>query len=191
MALKEGKTMQDKELNELVKQIEVAYRNDNKKWNIRLTQINPEYVREVMLEHKIGLQCDKCLKKKYGRYCCKEHGKYYREITDCFYGKNYPIVIATYPRTKQGFTKDIKVECVSCKKKQGWYSMSIDHIKPITKGGLEFDRENMQFMHLPCNIRKYNHTEEEIAEKARVAKMQQKLPSFPPYTKVQGFHEES
>ena len=161
--------METEELNELTKQIEIAYRNDNKKWNIRLTQIHPEHIREIMLKYKIGLLCSKCLKKKhYERYCCTEHSKYYREITSSFYGKNYPITIMAHTPCKE-------VECASCKEKQDWHELSIDHITPITKGGLEFDRQNLQFMHLSCNIRKYNHTEEELLEKRKTISKQHHL----------------
>ena len=41
------------------------------------------------------------------------------------------------------------------------HEFSKDHILPITRGGLEFDRENIQWMCLPCNIEKSDRTQQE------------------------------
>lgn len=152
-------------INLLCKRIELAYRKDKKYWNIRLSQINPDVVRKTMKKHRIGLQCKKCLNKGGGRYCSSAHSTYYRSITDQFYGIPYPIELATVGYDNQGFLKLDKVKCAGCKKENSWTSMSKDHIIPITKGGLEFDRNNIQWMHLSCNIRKYNYTESEIIQK--------------------------
>lgn len=37
--------------------------------------------------------------------------------------------------------------------------VAIDHIRPISKGGAEWALENMQVLHLACNIRKSNKWE--------------------------------
>jgi len=152
-----------KEINDIVVQIEIAYRNEKNLWNRRLRQINPSEVRRIMFYYKIGIQCEKCLLKSDSeRYCCKEHSEYYTAITNSFYGTNYPFIYDTFPR-KDGFVdSEVKVKCPICGHQYLWSTMSIDHIVPITKGGLEFDRNNLQFMCLKCNIRKYNHTAKEL-----------------------------
>jgi 5-methylcytosine-specific restriction endonuclease McrA len=46
------------------------------------------------------------------------------------------------------------------------HDFSKDHIVPVTKGGLEFDRENIQWMCLHCNIKKGNATPEDESHDA-------------------------
>ena len=129
-----------------------------------------------MQNNKIGMQCEKCLNKKTeGRYCSPEHSIYYRRISSQMYGKEYPFDYETL-REKDGCAI---VSCVVCGKKLPYDQMSIDHILPISKGGLEFDRENLQWMCLPCNLRKHNKVED---------KKQRKLADspIPPAPKVAG-----
>ena len=144
-----------KEINAIVKDVETKYRDKKNKWNKRIVQINPSAVREIMLENKIGLQCEKCLTKEDAqRYCSKEHSKYYIKITNSTYGTIYPFELDTFPKGKYGYIKRKIVKCPNCEIHRAWSEMSIDHIIPIANGGLEFDRENLQFMCLECNIRK-------------------------------------
>ena len=118
------------ELNELVKQIETIYRTTKSGWNnSRLGSIPAADVRKIIWKHKIGFICRYCLVDFRGRYCCPAHSKYYRTINMEFYGRQSP-----------------------------WTGIgegdSIDHITPISIGGLEFDRDNLQWMDLAENIRK-------------------------------------
>lgn len=154
----------------------MAYRIANCKTNCRLREIRPCEIRKIMREHTLGMQCIKCLNKlDSNRYCCKEHADYYRAITNCFYGTNYPHDIDTAPRDPEGYITIYKVVCKACGKEAEWGIMSIDHIHPITKGGLEFDRDNLQWMCLVCNIKKSNHTEEDRIKKEKIRNAQQKL----------------
>ena len=160
--------MKAKEYNAIVVQIETAYRNDNNLWNVRLHQINPREVRKIMLKHNIGMQCEKCLLKTDSeKYCCPEHSTYYGYITGSCYGTPKPFGHWT------GNNWDIPIKCALCGKEKLKSYMSIDHIIPITKSGLEFDKNNLQYACLSCNIKKSNHTKEEIAEKERLAKEKQ------------------
>lgn len=119
------------QFNDIVRQIETAYRNDNKCWGRREGTINADTVRKTIRKHKIGpVLCRYCLVDFRGRYCSPEHSYYYRSIMDNFYGPQWPWAEAP----KNGD--------------------SIDHIKPISMGGLEFDRDNLQWMDLTENIRK-------------------------------------
>ena len=122
--------LDEHELNELVRRIEVAYRNTEKGWNYsRLGSISAYDVRNTIWKHRIGFICRYCLVNFRGRYCCTAHSDYYRVIVMEFYGRQYPWAeIAT--------------------------GDSIDHIVPISMGGLEFDRDNLQWMDLKDNIRK-------------------------------------
>jgi hypothetical protein len=45
---------------------------------------------------------------------------------------------------------------------------SIDHIKPISMGGLEFDRDNLQWMDLAENIRKGGINRVKAQQKAHI-----------------------
>jgi 5-methylcytosine-specific restriction endonuclease McrA len=155
--------MDSRELNALCKEIEIAYRNQSKRWNVRLRIIRAEEVRETILKNQIGVQCAECLKSRISaRYCCSEHRVYYQHITNHFYFPQKPID-DTDPRKYGGSVKRGKV-CPNCKKEIE--ELSIDHIVPITRGGLEFDRENLQWMCLTCNIRKSNITPEERATRS-------------------------
>ena len=135
--------MKEKEINNIVKQIETAIRMESGKWNNkRFGSIQAPFVRSTMLKNNIGMVCEKCLKsdrylasvgRKRVKYCCPEHRKYYKQIVDAFYFKPYP-----YEEMPDNGEKEI----------------SIDHIIPIANGGLEFDRDNLQWMDLIENIRK-------------------------------------
>ena len=72
--------------NELIRQIEIAYRNWRKKWYTRLNYISTEDVLLTMWKFKIGFLCPQCFKRKFGslkenemrykyatHYCCKAH----------------------------------------------------------------------------------------------------------------------
>ena len=121
--------LNEHELNELVKQIETICRTTKSGWNYsRFGSIQSSFIREIIWKHKIGFICEYCLVDFRGRYCCPEHSLYYRTINGCMYGSQQP-----------------------------WddgEGNSIDHIKPISMGGLEFDRDNLQWMDLAENIRK-------------------------------------
>ena len=117
------------ELNELVKRIETVYRTTKSGWNSsRLGFIPASEIREIIWKHKIGFTCRYCLTDFRGRYCCIAHRDYYRIIRISMYGPQQPWQAAD--------------------------GDSIDHIKPISMGGLEFDRDNLQWMDLAENIRK-------------------------------------
>ena len=125
--------MNDKELNDLVKQIEITIRTKELSyvegtWNYRrFGFINAEYIRATIVKYQIGLVCSECLGNNKQRiaYCSKEHKKYYVQITQAFYFKPSP-----WKPWKSGDGD------------------SIDHILPIANGGLEFDRDNLQYLDL-------------------------------------------
>jgi len=165
------------EINKIVREVEIAYRNKVGYKNCRIRQINPEDVRVILKENKIGMQCEKCLNKKGGRYCSPAHSDYYRRITNSVYGQNYPF---DFESLNKEFLKAegliaLDVTCAACGIKKSWTNMSVDHILPISKGGLEFDRDNLQWMCLECNLKKHNHTEDEIQAKLAEEKKQTKL----------------
>ena len=132
------------ERNELVKQIETIYRTTKSGWNFsRLGSIPAADVRRIIWKHKIGFICKYCLVDFRGRYCCLEHSKYYRTINLYMYGPQQP--------WEDGTGLD-----------------SIDHIKPISMGGLEFDRDNLQWMDLAENIRKGGINRVKAQQKAQI-----------------------
>ena len=135
--------LNDHELNELVKQIETIYRTTKSGWDFsRLGVIKAADVRKIIWKHKIGFICKYCLVDFRGRYCCPEHSKYYRTINTSMYGPQHPWIPA--------------------------YGNSIDHIKPISMGGLEFDRDNLQWMDLAENIRKGGINRAKAQQKANI-----------------------
>ena len=135
--------LNDHELNELVKQIETIYRTTKSGWNYsRLGSIPAADVRRIIWKHKIGFICKYCLVDFRGRYCCPEHSDYYRAINMRFYGRPYPW--------------------------EDGSGDSIDHIKPISMGGLEFDKDNLQWMDLAENIRKGGINRAKVQQKAQI-----------------------
>lgn len=147
------------ELNKMVREIETAYRIEYDLWNKRLRSIQPAKVREIMLKNKIGYQCQKCLtKSRSGHYCSQDHSFYYKQLTNCFYGQSPPFMYETFDHhginTEDYNHEKNTTHCPSCGKKSHYLEMSIDHILPIANGGLEFDRENLQYMCLSCNCKK-------------------------------------
>ncbi|MDA4121809.1 MAG: HNH endonuclease [Thaumarchaeota archaeon] len=139
--------MDTREVNEVCRQIEVAFRDDTDQRNVRLNSMTAQEVFGTMVKHRLGLCCPECTAKKMrgdsyrkaGKYCSKQHSIYYRKIMLQFYGCPQPLSGSLSP-------------CPSCFRPI--HDFSKDHIRPVTKGGLEFDRENIQWMCLPCNIRK-------------------------------------
>jgi 5-methylcytosine-specific restriction endonuclease McrA len=150
--------MDSRELNELCKRIEVAFRGDTGQRNVRLGSVSAQEVFGTMVKHGLGMVCPKCVERKLsggtysnaGKYCSSEHSTYYRRIMLQFYGCPQPLSGA------------LSV-CPSCFKPI--HEFSKDHIIPLAKGGLEFDRENIQWMCLACNIEKSDSTPED-SEKA-------------------------
>ncbi len=152
--------MDGAELNRIIIAVEKAYRQENSCGNKRISFIYPDRIRKLMKKYAIGMQCEVCLNKKYhGRYCCAEHGHYYRSITDSFFGKIYPYELYGARISAHTFPL-FKVACAFCGRKKNWTRMSIDHIVPISKGGLEFDKSNLQFACLKCNIKKGNRLQQ-------------------------------
>ncbi len=151
--------MDNRELNELCKQIEIAFRDDRDQRNVRLGSITAQEVFVTMLKHGLGIMCPKCAERKMrggvyrnaGKYCSNEHSAYYRKIMLQFYGCPQPLSGSLSP-------------CPRCYRPI--HDFSKDHIIPVTKGGLEFDRENIQWMCLACNIKKSDSTPEDDTLKA-------------------------
>jgi len=151
--------MDSRELNELCKQIEIAFRDDRDQRNVRLGSITAQEVFVTMLKHGLGITCSKCAQRKMrggvyrnaGKYCSNEHSIYYRKIMLQFYGCPQPMSGSLSP-------------CPSCYRPI--HDFSKDHILPVSKGGLEFDRENIQWMCLACNIKKSDSTPEDDTLKA-------------------------
>ena len=147
--------MNNREINELCKQIETAFRDDTGQLNVRLGSITAEEVFATMLRHRLGTLCSKCTERKMrggsyrnaGKYCSGEHSGYYRKIMRQLYECPEPFSGSFLP-------------CPRCNRPI--HDFSKDHILPVTKGGLEFDRENLQWMCLSCNIAKGNRTTGEI-----------------------------
>ena len=136
--------LNDHERNELVKQIETIYRTTKSGWNYRrLGSIPTAEVRKIIWKHKIGFICKYCLVDFRCRYCCPEHSQYYRTITMSMFGPQQP--------WEDGTGLD-----------------SIDHIKPISMGGLEFDKDNLQWMDLAENIRKGGINRVKAQQKAQI-----------------------
>ena len=146
--------MDGRELNELCKQVEIAFRDDKDRHNVRLGSITAKDVFETMVGHGLGIICPRCIERKMrggiyrnaGKYCSYEHSTYYRRIMLQFYGCPQPL-------------SGSLSACPSCFRPI--HDFSKDHIVPVTKGGLEFDRENIQWMCLTCNIKKSDSVAEE------------------------------
>ena len=137
--------LNDHERNELVKQIETEYRTQHYagRNNSRLGSIPAADVRRIIWKHKIGFICKYCLVDFRGRYCCPEHSQYYRTISMSMFGPQQP--------WEDGTGLD-----------------SIDHIKPISMGSLEFDKDNLQWMDLAENIRKGGINRIKAQQKAQI-----------------------
>ena len=143
--------MDNRELNGLCRQIEIAFREDGGRRNVRLGSMTAEEVFATMLKHGLGMLCSKCVERKMrggvyhnaGKYCSGEHSSYYRRIMWQFYACPEPLSGAL-------------LSCPRCYRPI--HDFSKDHVVPISKGGLEFDRENLQWMCLTCNIKKGNNT---------------------------------
>jgi len=148
--------MGSREVNELCKQIEVAFRDDSGQRSVRLGSVTAREVFATMLKHGLGMVCPRCVERKVkggvyrraGKYCSTEHSAYYRRIMLQFYG---------CPQPMSGSLS----RCPVCYKPI--HEFSKDHIVPVSKGGLEFDRENIQWMCLTCNIRKSDSTRDDAA----------------------------
>lgn len=129
---------EENKTNEICKQIEMSIRNGCENPRRRFGSIAAKIVRDAIWGNKIGMICEECLQpsRDNGRYCCEEHRHYYKRIINQFYFKPRP------------WYENDRSACGH----EG--NSSIDHIVPIANGGLEFDRDNLQWMCLRCNISK-------------------------------------
>ena len=113
--------------NELIKQIEEKYRDKYRRHNCRLTFMESEKLRNIL----------KMLNITYTK----------EEYWDIYYR-------VTWGGTKWKAAIDIK-NCEICDYKFKELSeKSGDHIMPVSKGGLEFDLDNIQITCLTCNLKK-------------------------------------
>ena len=136
--------------NSLICAIEKMYRFDYKRKK-RLRAIPLVSIREIMRKYYIGLSCSKC---RYGtRYCCDAHRAYYLRI--------WALMDWQWASRRHFPQSALKMRvCAICGLPIPYpatdlkYSLSVDHIRPLSKGGLEFDRTNMQPAHFGCNSRK-------------------------------------
>ncbi|MGA2666310.1 MAG: hypothetical protein ABSF83_15345, partial [Nitrososphaerales archaeon] len=80
-----GAGTDNREINDLCKRIEVAFRDDEGRQNVRLGTVTAAQVFGTMLRHGIGVVCPRCVERKMrggvyrrrGKYCSREHSAYY------------------------------------------------------------------------------------------------------------------
>jgi HNH endonuclease len=119
------------DLNPVVQRVEREYRDENGLWGRRTRFIPSAYVRA----HADGLPGGARVRSEL--------------IGRLFFWPVFPFGFAPGP------TEWYRTEtCPGCRVRLEAIRMSVDHIHPISKGGLEFDRHNVRFLCLRCNVRR-------------------------------------
>ena len=123
-------------LNSLVASIERRYRDERECWGKRIRFIPAPFVRSFTSEFPEGVEVTSEL------------------LGYLFYWPVYPL---GFDRLRQEeYWRD--ETCPGCRVTLPAHQMSLDHKKPVSKGGLELDRENIRFVCLPCNLKRGNRT---------------------------------
>jgi 5-methylcytosine-specific restriction endonuclease McrA len=136
-----------RELNTVMRIVEIRYRDEYERWNVRLGSIGGAYTRSYLREILPFRSCVSC---PSGR--CPLHSGFRRRVVEGFWRRAIP------------WTQPSK--CPRCggrlaiRRPDGTWTEgvkpSVDHILPISKGGLEWDRDNLRWMCLVCNIKRGN-----------------------------------
>ena len=133
--------------NDLVCAIEKMYRFDTGKGR-RLRMIPQQEVFRIMRKYYLGVHCLPCLSKEPGqRFCCLAHKSYFSALQR---------LLTWSWASRRAFAN--ATTCAICGELINRFSLkdglSVDHRVPLARGGLEFDRTNMQPAHFSCNSRK-------------------------------------
>jgi 5-methylcytosine-specific restriction endonuclease McrA len=135
------------ELNVIMRQIETTYRNEHERWNVRLGTISALYTRRYVLAVPPMSECWRCQKGK-----CRRHYYFRTWPVELFWARAKPWEPVEYS-VRETETKSTCPRCGILMERQ---RMSVDHIRPISLGGLEWDRDNLRWMCLKCNVSRGN-----------------------------------
>jgi 5-methylcytosine-specific restriction endonuclease McrA len=119
-------------LNPVVQRVETQYRDEHKLWGRRIRFIPAGYARGTAEGLPGGAKVP------------------FEILQRLFYWPVYPL---GFDRMKRDAWYE-KVRCPGDGVVEDAIRMSVDHIKPIAKGGLELDRTNLRFLCLRCNLRR-------------------------------------
>lgn len=151
----------DEEIKD-IKDIETEYRNFMNCWGKRLKYISANDV--LFMLYRLGRLCEKTINSRFKKVklyldvitpvniykisclnakLCDCHGEYYKRLTKWFFNYDFYYV-----------TSIDELKCNYCKRELEWEEVTIDHIIPIVKNGLEFDPTNLQILCRSCNSKK-------------------------------------
>lgn len=123
-------------LNQTVVRLERDYRDEKGLWNRRLRFIPSEFIRARTSYFPLGFRLTSM------------------EIRLLFFTPVWPFGFDQ--RSEEDWAKH--VVCPGCNVVLRVVQASVDHVKPISRGGLEFDRSNLRFLCLRCNIKRGNRS---------------------------------
>lgn len=126
---------EEEDLNSAVVRIETDYRTSGSLWGRRLRFIPAAEVRSRKSSFPEGTKVNSAL---IGRLFL------------------WPVYPYGFDRSREAWYRTER--CPGCAVERPAIEMSVDHLKPVSRGGLEFDRSNLRFLCLSCNVSRGNRT---------------------------------
>lgn len=140
-----------KTLNDIARAVEEVYRNERQLWGVRLRTIRRVYTERILLREVPPFsECRDCDRRL--SLFCPRHVWLKERVVESFWN---PAIPWSTPS-----------ECPRCGRPLSYQQedgtwvdgekASVDHIRPISLRGLEWDRDNLRWMCLPCNVSRGN-----------------------------------
>ena len=140
-------TLESHDFNAVMRDVETAYRNEAKRWGKRIRALPRSDSQRHMLTVPPFSKCWRCQRNQ-----CRRHAVLKEQIVKRFWSPALPWDRPqACPRCGE--------HLIDMQEDGSWVGTvkaSVDHIKPISLGGLEWDRDNLRWMCLKCNILRGN-----------------------------------
>lgn len=137
--------------NRVVRDVETVHRDRYERWGTRIRALTRNEAESALHRVPPFSQCRSCGVSKgvRTRDFCKRHRAFAEAVVEAFWGRAKPWDrVGECPRCG-GVIFDMVTG-------NGDLRPSVDHIKPISLGGLEWDRDNLRWMCLKCNVGRGN-----------------------------------
>lgn len=146
------------EINRIMREIEILYRDEYDMWGKRIAALRRVHTEYFLLKVVPFSDCSMCLSGKGGpRGFCPAHAPDAERIVNAFWERATPWGSSPEECPECGAPMATAIqEVVSPMSTVRPTRSSIDHILPISLGGLEWDRNNLRWICLRCNTSRGN-----------------------------------
>ena len=154
-----GDEMSDVEINRIMREIEKRYRDDRENWGMRIGAISRPYTEQLLRRVAPFSTCRTCRNHRGATRhgFCQAHASDAERIVVAFWERATPW--GTSPMTCPECLRPMATAVQEARLPRGAVRpirTSVDHIRPISLGGLEWDRDNLRWCCLSCNSSRGN-----------------------------------